>query len=244
MLHRGAACHSAGPVSTPEDQNEKGNFTIDVGEEAIQAALKSVERAKGADPARELSEARAELETLKAQLADGLQRGKDWMEKAREAQEALKTATAELADFKDRALRASADLENVKKRAQKEREDIQKFGSEKLLKDFLPVVDNLDRALAHAKTATDFDALREGLVMTRKLFEDTLGKHGVKGFSAEGQTFDPHRHEAMQQVETADVPPNTVVHEVVRGYTLNDRLIRPALVAVSRAPQATQDSGN
>lgn len=230
-------------MSNPSDPDNKGSFTIDVGEEAIQAALQSVERAKGADPARELSEARAELETVKAQLADGLQRGRDWMEKAREAQEGLKTATAEAADFKDRALRSAADLDNLKKRAQKEREEIQKFGSEKLLKDFLPVLDNLDRALAHWKDAPDTGSLREGLAMTRKLFEDTLGKHGVKGFSAEGQPFDPHRHEAMQQVETADVPPNTVVHEVVRGYTLNDRLIRPALVAVSRAPVASQDSG-
>ena len=244
MLRDPAPCHSASPVSNPGDPENKGSFSIDVGEEAIQAALQSVERAKGADPARELSEARAELETLKAQLADGLQRGRDWMEKAREAQEALKTASAEAADFKDRALRAAADLENLKKRAQKEREEIQKFGSEKLLKDFLPVLDNLDRALAAWKDVADPASLREGLAMTRKQFEDTLGRHGVKGFSAEGQPFDPHRHEAMQQVETADVPPNTVVHEVVRGYTLNDRLIRPALVAVSRAPVPTQDSGN
>jgi molecular chaperone GrpE len=215
-------------VST-SDETEKGSFSVDIGEEAIAAALRSVERAKGADSSEEVS-------ILKAQLEDGLARGREWMEKAREAQEQLKTASAEAADFKDRALRAAADLENVKKRAQKEREDIQKFGSEKLLKDFLPVLDNLDRALAHARSAADFDALREGLSMTRKLFEDTLGKHGVKGFSAQGQPFDPHRHEAMQQVETAEVPPNTVVTEVVRGYTLNDRLIRPALVAVSRAP--------
>jgi molecular chaperone GrpE len=215
-------------VATPDD-TDKGSFSVDIGEDAIAAALRSVERAKGADPSEEVA-------ILKAQLEDGLARGKEWMEKAREAQEKLKVASAEAADFKDRALRAAADLENVKKRAQKEREDVQKFGSEKLLKDFLPVLDNLDRALAHAKSPADFESLREGLAMTRKLFEDTLGKHGVKGFSALGQPFDPHRHEAMQQVETAEVAPNTVVTEVVRGYTLNDRLIRPALVAVSRAP--------
>ncbi len=215
-------------MATPDD-TDKGSFSVDIGEDAIAAALRSVERAKGADPSEEVA-------ILKAQLEDGLARGKEWMEKAREAQEKLKVASAEAADFKDRALRAAADLENVKKRAQKEREDVQKFGSEKLLKDFLPVLDNLDRALAHAKSPADFESLREGLAMTRKLFEDTLGKHGVKGFSALGQPFDPHRHEAMQQVETAEVAPNTVVTEVVRGYTLNDRLIRPALVAVSRAP--------
>ena len=216
-------------MATSGDDTDKGSFSVDIGEEAIAAALRSVERAKGADPSEEVS-------ILKAQLEDGLARGREWMEKARDAQEKLKVASAEAADFKDRALRAAADLENVKKRAQKEREDIQKFGGEKMLKDFLPVLDNLDRALAHAKSPADFESLREGLVMTRKLFEDAFGKHGVKGFSALGQPFDPHRHEAMQQVETAEVPPNTVVTEVVRGYTLNDRLIRPAMVAVSRAP--------
>ncbi|MBM4377953.1 MAG: nucleotide exchange factor GrpE [Deltaproteobacteria bacterium] len=214
---------------TSGDDSDKGSFSVDIGEDAIAAALRSVERAKGADSSEEVA-------ILKAQLEDGLARGREWMEKARDAQEKLKVASAEAADSKDRALRAAADLENFKKRAQKEREDVQKFGSEKLLKEFLPVLDNLDRALAHANSPADFDSLREGLTMTRKLFEDALGKHGVKGFSAQGQPFDPHRHEAMQQVETAEVPPNTVVTEVVRGYTLNDRLIRPALVAVSRVP--------
>ena len=219
-------------MATSGDDTDKGNFSVDIGEEAIAAALRSVERAKGADPSEEVA-------TLKAQLEDGLARGREWMLKAREAQEQLKTAATEAADYKDRALRAAADLENVKKRALKERDDIQKFGTEKLLKDFLPVLDNLDRALSHAKGPADFDSLREGLAMTRKLFEDALGKHGVKGFSALGQPFDPHRHEAMQQVETSEVPPNTVVTEVVRGYTLNDRLVRPALVAVSRTPAGT-----
>jgi len=72
--------------------------------------------------------------------------------------------------------------------------------------------------------------------MTRKLFEDTLGRHGVKSFSSQGQPFDPRLHEAMQHVETAEMAPGLVAHEVLRGYTLNDRLVRPALVMVSKAP--------
>ncbi len=163
-----------------------------------------------------------EIEDLKAQLDFSMAKGRELMEKVR--------------DEHERALRASADLENFKKRANKEKEEVQKFGSERLLKDFLPVVDNLDRALEHAKSATDFESLKKGVEMTRKLFEDTLGKHGVKSFRAVGQMFDPHLHEAMQQLETPGVPPNQVVMEVLRGYMLNDRLVRPALVAIAKAP--------
>jgi molecular chaperone GrpE len=141
-------------------------------------------------------------------------------------------------DEHEKMLRAVADLENYKKRALKEKEEMQKFGNEKLLKDFLPVFDNFDRALDAAKSASDFESLRKGVEMTRKLFEDTLGKHGVRAFSAKGQAFDPNRHEAMTAAETTDMPPNHVFSEVLRGFTLNDRLVRPALVIVSRTPSA------
>jgi molecular chaperone GrpE len=132
-------------------------------------------------------------------------------------------------------LRAVADLENFKKRAQKEKEEVQRFGLERLLKDLLPVPDNLDRALEHARSSTDFESLKKGLQMTRKLFEDTLARHGVKSFSSLGKPFDPHVHEAMQHVETSDMAPGLVAAEVLKGYTLNDRLVRPALVMVSKA---------
>jgi molecular chaperone GrpE len=141
---------------------------------------------------------------------------------------------AKLKDQHERTLRAIADLDNYKKRAARERDDAAKFGQEKLLKDFLPMVDNFDRALEHAKTATDLEAVKAGLTMTRKLFEDTLARHGVKGFSALGAQFDPKLHEAIQTVES-DQPPGTVVMEVVRGFTLHDRLMRPAMVAVAKA---------
>jgi molecular chaperone GrpE len=100
------------------------------------------------------------------------------------------------------------------------------------------VLDNLDRALEHAKPGTEFESFRQGVAMTRKLFEDSLAKHGVKGFSSRGQPFDPHRHEAMQQVETDEMPPNHVHTELLRGFTLHDRLVRPALVMVSKAREA------
>jgi molecular chaperone GrpE len=168
---------------------------------------------------RELDEARAQLEFSQT--------------KSRETMERLK-------ESHERALRATADLENYKKRAQKEKEEMQKFGLERLLKDFLPVLDNLDRALEASQKSSDFEALRTGVEMTRKLLDNAFGKQGVKGFSAVGQPFDPRLHEAMQQVESATVPAGHVVYEAVRGYLLNERLMRPALVVVARAPEGAR----
>ena len=166
----------------------------------------------------------AEIEQLRNMLLMSTDRGRE-----------MKTR---LDNEHEKMLRAAADLENFKKRAAKEKEEVQKYGSEKLLKDVLPVADNLDRALEHARSATDFDSLKKGVEMIRKLFEDILAKHGVKSFSAKGKAFDPNLHEAMTAAESADLPPNHVHSEVLRGYTLNDRLVRPALVVVSKAPSA------
>ncbi len=199
---------------------DKGKFEADISQDVIRDALESVER-RTDEPSSE-SEAPGELESVQAQLELSQAKGRELMEK--------------LKDTHERMLRATADLENFKKRAQKEKEEIQKFGAERLLRDFLPVVDNLERALEHANSATDFDSLKTGVAMTRKQFEDALGKHGVKSMSGVGQPFDPRFQEAMQQVETTELPPNHVVAELVRAYTLNDRLIRPALVMVSKAP--------
>ncbi len=138
-------------------------------------------------------------------------------------------------------MRAVADLENYKKRAVKEREEVQKFGVEKLVKDLLPVLDNLDRALAAAQPG---DTLVDGVKLVRASFEQALARHGVKGFSALGQPFDPARHEALMQVPTADAAPGTVVLEHARGFTLNERLVRPAMVGVAVAlPQGSPGSG-
>lgn len=178
---------------------------------------------------RELEQARAELEQVRAEREESRAQLEFSQTKSRETMERLK-------ESHERALRATADLENYKKRAQKEKDEVQKFGSERLLKDFLPVVDNLDRALEAAQKSTDFEILRTGVEMTRKLFDSAFGKHGVKGFSAAGQPFDPRLHEAMQQVESAAVPAGHVLYEAVRGYTLHERLMRPALVVVARAP--------
>jgi len=165
---------------------------------------------------------REELERKATQLSAMLEES---MKRARETQERLK-------DTHERLLRVAAEFDNFKKRAAKEREDAQKFGIERLLKDFLPVADNLERALDHAEEH-DLRQVIEGVKLVQKLLENTLARHGVSGFSALGQPFDPTLHEALMQQES-DAPPGTVVSEMSRGYKLNERLVRPAAVVVAR----------
>ncbi|ADO69032.1 nucleotide exchange factor GrpE [Stigmatella aurantiaca] len=236
--------------------NEKGNFSADIAQEVINAALQSVQRrstqshaeegvsldVEAAAPPDELpveapSEgASAEVAELTAALAEARKEAENLRAQLDFSQGESRKLMERLKADHERSLRAAADLENYKKRAQKEKEEVQKFGSEKLLKDILPVMDNLDRAMDAAAKSPDFTSFQKGVAMTRKSFEDTLSRHGVKAFSAQGQAFDPRLHEAMSQAETADVPAGHVAYEVLRGYHLNERLIRPAMVVVARAP--------
>ncbi len=216
------------------ESDEKGAFQADIPANAVEEALRSVEKLAGgkgpagsADLTSEVERAAAtgasdadtlasEVEGLKAQLELSTAKGREMMEKLR--------------DTHDRLLRATADLENYKKRAAKEREEIQKFGAETMLKDLLPVMDGLDRALA---AAPPDDPLSEGVRLVRAAFEKALAKHGVVGFSALGERFDPAFHEALLQVPTGEKPAGTVVLEHARGFKLNERVIRPAMVGVA-----------
>jgi molecular chaperone GrpE len=224
------------------EKHPKGSFKTEIPSEVMDDAVRSVERNKArpddeAEVPVEIStegngadggepSASPEVESLRAQLDLSQVKSRETMERLKEAHE--------------RMLRAAADLENYKKRAQREKEELQKFGNEKLLRDLLPVLDNLDRALAAA--AAD-DPLRAGVLLVRTTFEQVLGRYGVKGFSAAGQPFDPAFHEALMQVPTSDQPAGTIVVEHARGFTLHDRLVRPALVGVAVAPPAGADTG-
>jgi molecular chaperone GrpE len=159
------------------------------------------------------------VKLLEAQLDESFKRGRDTGER--------------LKDTHERLLRSAAEFENFRKRSQKEKEDAAKFGNEKLLKDFLPVMDNLERALDHVEQH-DLAQVIEGVKLVQKLFESTLARHGVTGFSAVGKPFDPSLHEALMQKES-DEPPGTVVSEMAKGYKLHDRLVRPAAVVVSKS---------
>lgn len=144
-------------------------------------------------------------------------------------------AVAEAADWKTRAYRISADLDNARKRFAKERDELRKFGVESLLKDLLPIIDNLERAVEHAESKGT-DGLTDGVKMVLRQFNTTLKGKGAEPFDALGEPFDPQVHEAMTEMPTADYEPGHVASVFQRGWRLNGRLVRPAMVVVARAP--------
>ncbi len=143
----------------------------------------------------------------------------------------------------DLYLRERANLENFRKRAQRDKEDLARFANEGILKEILPVLDNLERAVEHARQGEGAgEGLLEGVDMTLTQFRKVLEKFNVKPVDSLGQPFNPAWHEAMGQLESAEQPANTVVQELQKGYQLNDRLLRPALVMVAKAPAAGEQT--
>ncbi len=134
----------------------------------------------------------------------------------------------------ERLLRTAADLENYKKRAAREKEDWTKFANEDLLKSILPFIDNLERAVDHAQKVVDTGVLIEGVRLTLRQLLQALNKFGLSPFESVGKPFDPAMHEAMLVVETDQHEPDQVVEEFQKGYLLNNRLLRPATVSVSK----------
>jgi molecular chaperone GrpE len=158
-------------------------------------------------------------------------------------EELLTESRKETEKNRDLYMRARADLENYRKRVQREKEDLARFGNENILREILPVLDNLERAVEHARSEnSETEGLLQGVEMTISQFQKALDKFGARTFSALGEPFDPARHEAMGQLETEDHPPNTVVQELQKGCLLNDRLLRPAMVMVARAPEKKSSS--
>jgi molecular chaperone GrpE len=150
---------------------------------------------------------------------------------------------AKAKDSHDRHLRALADLENYKKRVRKEVDDARTEAQGKVLREMLPVVDNLERALAHAeKQEVDIGGIIEGVRLVLRQFGQAFERCGVTAIDAQGKPFDPNVHEAVSQAESADVPPGTVVEVLQTGYKIGERLLRPTLAVVSRAPSAPPPS--
>lgn len=146
-------------------------------------------------------------------------------------QERIRELEEEVLEQKDRYLRSLADVENMRRRHERERGDLLKFGTEKLLQDLLPVLDSFEKAMQVAGQGPS-DGLVEGVRMVHKQLLQTLEHHGLKTVEAQGQPFDPNVHQAIQRVETADVSAETVKDEFQKGYLLNGRLIRPSMVSV------------
>ncbi len=157
-------------------------------------------------------------------------------ERIRQLQDALAAKEAEAAANWDKYLRERADLENFRRRAQKDKEDLMKYGNECLLLEILPVMDNMERALSHASEES-LAAVIEGVNLTRAMLLGVLKKFGVEPVETKGAAFDPAYHQAMFRIESADVAPNTIVEEFQKGYLLNERLLRPAMVSVAGAPK-------
>jgi molecular chaperone GrpE len=148
----------------------------------------------------------------------------------------LAAARDETRQANERWLRERADLDNLKKRAAKERQETVRYANETVLRDLLAVVDNLERAVGHSRGGGNGKSLVEGVELVLKSLLDVLERHGVKRVAAKGSRFDPAHHEAMAHVETTEHEPNSIVDEHQPGYRLNERLLRPALVSVAKAP--------
>jgi molecular chaperone GrpE len=153
--------------------------------------------------------------------------------------EDLKTRAAKADDHWQRLLRATADFDNYKKRAQREREEAIKFANESLIKKLVTVLDNFEMALAAGQKQTgSAESLQTGVSMIQQQLKNVLAESGLEELDAAGNTFDPNLHEAVSQQESAEVPEGQVVQQLRKGYKLRDRLIRPATVIVSAKPAA------
>ena len=142
----------------------------------------------------------------------------------------------EVADKQDRLLRALAEADNIRRRAQRDREDYVRYANESLLRELIPILDNFDRALGAARTSADGDSgrrLLEGVELIQREFLKVLERVGVTRYSALGQIFDPTRHDAISRIVSVDAAPGTVVAETLPGYMLNGRVLRPAMVRVN-----------
>jgi molecular chaperone GrpE len=153
-----------------------------------------------------------------------------------EPEDELTRVTAARDKLKDQLLRTAADFDNFRKRSKRDLEDAERRGREEILAALLPVVDNLERAVAASSEATDVVAVVEGIRMVLKQFEDVGGRLGIEKIPTVGERFDPNVHDAVHQLETDEHPPGSIVSEVVPGYRMNDRLVRAALVVVARPP--------
>lgn len=153
-----------------------------------------------------------------------------------ELEQSVAEKEAALKEVNNRYLYLQADFENFKRLKAKERQDVLKFGNEVLIKELIPVIDNLERALDHAARNEENKSIIDGVAMTLKEFLKVLQKSGVEQVEAVGTKFDPNLHEALFQEEREDVEADTVVSELQKGYTLNGRLIRASRVSVSKKP--------
>lgn len=170
-------------------------------------------------------------------------------EAANDGEDSLQALQAEISKLKDRMLRALAEAENTRKRAERERMDAVQYGTTKFARDMLTVADNLKRALDHfpvearAKADDAVKAILEGVDAISRELQTVLSRHGIKRIEAEGTRFDPHLHQAIAEVPAEGKEPGTIMHVVQQGYTIGERLLRPAMVTVAKAEASAAGNG-
>jgi molecular chaperone GrpE len=177
----------------------------------------------------------------------GAQKGSD--DEVQRLAQALEQKTREAVEANEKYLRAAADFDNYRKRMQRDLADFRRYANEQMVLDLLSVVDHLGFALKHAgETGEAVQGMKQGVELVYKQFRDVLEKYGVKTFAAEGEPFDPAKHEAMMQVPTNDVPENTVVQVMQEGYLYHEKVLRHAKVGVSKKAdpemQAEENDGS
>lgn len=151
----------------------------------------------------------------------------------------------EIQELHDQLLRTMADFENQKKRVHKEKENLMRYGNQRLALEILPVIDSFERAITQTNSTSNSHSVLEGIELILKQLFNALEKFGIRSFESIGQPFDPQKHEAMTHQETTEQAEDTVISEFQKGYFLHDRLLRPALVAVAKRPASpAQDQEN
>ncbi len=197
-------------------------------EEAAAAAGGAADEAEGSPPAEPAEPADIEIEVEPPQPT---------------AEQRIAELEGKVKETHDRYLRSVAELDNVRKRARKDMDEARVDAQSRVLREMLPVIDNLERAVAHAaQTGDGASGVLEGIRLVLRQFAQALERCNVHAVAAKGLPFDPTQHEAVSQIETADAPAGSVVEVMQTGYRIGERLLRPALVVVAKAPARTPDS--
>lgn len=154
----------------------------------------------------------------------------------------LAEAEKQATDYKDQALRTLADMENLRRRTDRDLENAHKYALEKFAQELLPVIDSLEMGVAAAQDENaDVAKLREGTELTLKMFESTIDKFGIKSVHPHGEVFNPEHHQAMTMIDSPEHEPNTIIDVMQKGYLLNERLVRPAMVVVASAKSGNDE---
>lgn len=212
------------------EEQKKQNTPED---ESLSEALEAEEQAPGSEADQEADSVSEEVEAGAEASSD---ESSDEQKEELTDEQKITLLANDLAKAKEDVLRAQAEAQNARRRSEGDVEKARKFALERFVGDLLPVVDNLDRALdAIDQDDETFKSVVEGIELTRKSFLDTLAKNHVVQIDPAGEPFDPEIHQAMTMVPNPDLEPNTVMDVFQKGYSLNGRLIRPAMVVVSKA---------